>query len=166
MYTFSINTWSKNDVEAIKYKGKKWINEKDLEKALGCKNLAGNKTQHYSDEFKKRRWKIQDCEDYQPCRKFIAEDLAIHLILDTKTVKVGELKIKLGFNQLDPIMTKQQSIGVRLRKLFPNEEIIEDFSALNYLIDYDFPKCKLAIEVDELIIKIEIKQEKIKTKKI
>ena len=45
MYTFSINTWSKNDVEAIKYKGKKWINEKDLEKALGCKNLAGNKTQ-------------------------------------------------------------------------------------------------------------------------
>ena len=166
MYTFSINTWSKNDVEAIKYNGKKWINGKDLEKALGCKNLAGNKTQHYSDEFKKRRWKIQDCEDYQPCRKFIAEDLAIHLILDTKTVKVGELKIKLGFNQLDPIMTKQQSIGVRLRKLFPNEEIIEDFSALNYLIDYDFPKCKLAIEVDELIIKIEIKQEKIKNKKI
>ena len=45
MYTFSINTWSKNDVEAIKYNGKKWINGKDLEKALGCKNLAGNKTQ-------------------------------------------------------------------------------------------------------------------------
>ena len=47
-------------------------------------------------------------------------------------------------------MTKQQSIDLRLRKLFPNEEIIEDFSALNYLIDYYFPKCKLAIEVDEL----------------
>ena len=30
------------------------------------------------------------------------------------------------------------------------EEIIEDFSALNYLIDYYFPKRKLAIEVDEL----------------
>ena len=116
-----------------------------MEKALGCKNLAGNKTQYYFDEFKKRRCKIQNCEDYQPCRKFIAEELAIHLILDTKTVKVGELKIKLGFNQLDPIMTKQQSIGVRLRKLFPNEEIIEHFSALHYLIDYNFPKCKFAI---------------------
>ena len=105
MYTFTINTWSKIDVETIKYKGKKWINEKDLEKALGCKHLAGNKTQYYSDEFKKRRCKIQDCEDYQSCRKFIAEELAIHLILDTKTVKAGE----------------------RLRKLFPIEEIIEDF---------------------------------------
>ena len=45
MYTFSINTWSKNDIEAIKYNGKKWRNGKDLEKALGWKNLAGNKTQ-------------------------------------------------------------------------------------------------------------------------
>ena len=47
-------------------------------------------------------------------------------------------------------MTKQQSIGLRLRKLFPNEDIIEDFSALYYLIDYYFPKRKLAIEVNEL----------------
>ena len=54
-------------------------------------------------------------------------------------------EIKLGFNQLDPIMTK-----LRLGKLFPNEDIIEDFLALNYLIDYYFLKRKLAIEVDEL----------------
>ena len=47
-------------------------------------------------------------------------------------------------------MTKQQSIGLRLRKLFPNEDIIEDFSALYYLIDYYFPKRKLAIEANEL----------------
>ena len=30
------------------------------------------------------------------------------------------------------------------------EEIIEDFSALNYLIDFYFQKYKLAIEIDEL----------------
>ena len=47
-------------------------------------------------------------------------------------------------------MTKQQSIGLRLRKLFPNEDIIEDFSALYYLIDYYFPRRKLAIEANEL----------------
>ena len=150
MYTFSIDTWRKNDVEATKYNGKKWINEKDLEKALGCKNLAGNKTQYYSNEFTKRRYEIQDCEDFQPCRKFIAEELSIHLILDTKIVNTGRLKIKLGFNQLDLIMTKQQSISLRLKKLFQNEEIIEDFSALNYLINFYFPKYKFAIEFDEL----------------
>ena len=75
---------TKNNIEAVKYNGKKWINEKDF----GFKNLAGNKTQ-YSDEIKKRRCKIQDCEDCQPCRKFIAEESAIRVILDTKTVKVG-----------------------------------------------------------------------------
>ena len=69
--------------------------------------------------------------------------------LDTNAVKAGEFKSTLGFNQLDRIMTMQQSIGLRLRKLFPNKEIIEYFSALNYQIDYYFPKCKLAIEVDE-----------------
>ena len=71
-------------------------------------------------------------------------------MLDTKTVKAGQLKIKLGFNQLDPTMIKQRSIGLRLRKLFSREEVIEDFPALNYLIDFYFPKYKLAIEFDEL----------------
>ena len=139
----------KNDVEAIKHNGKKWINEKDLEKALGYKNSTGNKTQYYSNEFKKR-YEIQNCEDFQPQRKSIAEELAVHLKIDIKTEKAGELKNKLGFNPLDLRMTKQQGIGLRLRKLFSNKEIIEDFSALNDLIDFYFPKYKLATEVDEL----------------
>ena len=83
-------------------------------------------------------------------QKFIAEELAIHLIIDSKTVKVAELKIKLGFNQVDPIMSNQESIGLRLKKTFLGEEIIEDFSAQNYLIDFYFPKYKLAVEVEKL----------------
>ena len=123
MKSFSIKTWSKIGVEVIKYDGKKWINEKHLETALGYNNLVSNKTQYYSDEFKKRRYEIQDCEDFQPCRKFIAEQLAIHLIIDIKTVKGAELKIKLDFNQVDPIMSKQESIDLRLKKTFLDEEI-------------------------------------------
>ena len=98
-----------------------------LRNNLGYKNLIGSKTQYYSDEFKKGRYEIQDCEDFQPCRKFIAEELAIRLIINIKTVKAAELKIKLGLIQLDPIMTKQQSIGLTIKKTFLNEEIIEDF---------------------------------------
>ena len=122
MKSFSIKTWSKIGVEVIKYDGKKWINEKHLETALGYNNLVSNKTQYYSDEFKKRRYEIQDSEDFQPCRKFIAEQLAIHLIIDIKTVKGAELKIKLDFNQ-DPIMSKRESIDLRLKKTFLGEEI-------------------------------------------
>ena len=56
--SFSIKTWSKIGVELIKYNGKKWINEKDLEIAFSYKNLV-NKTQYYSDELKKRRLKYK-----------------------------------------------------------------------------------------------------------
>ena len=152
MKSLSIKTQSKIGVEVIKYNGKKWINEKNLETALGYKNLVSNKTQYYSDEFKKRRYELQDCEDFQPCRKFIAEELAIHLIIDIKTVKAAELKIKLGFNQVDLIISKQESISLRLKKAFLGEEITEDFSAQNYLIDCYFPKYKLALESDELVM--------------
>ena len=56
MLTYSIKIWINIVcVEVIKYNGKKRINEKNLETALGCKNLAGNKTRYYSDEFTKRR---------------------------------------------------------------------------------------------------------------
>ena len=126
MDSLSIKVWSKIGVEAIKHGSKKQINEKHLEIGIGYKNFV-NKTQYYFDEFKKRTYEIPDCEDFQPCRKFIAEELAVHLIIDIKIIAVGELKIKLGFNQLDPIMTKQESIGLRIRKTFPNEEIIEIF---------------------------------------
>ena len=37
MLIFSIKTWSKIGVEVIKYNGKKWINEKHSETALGYK---------------------------------------------------------------------------------------------------------------------------------
>ena len=109
--SFSIKTWSKIGVEAIMYDYKKWIKKKHLETALGYKNLGYNKTLYYSNKSKKRRYKIQDCEGFQPCRKFIVEELAIHLIIDIKTVKTAELKIKLRFNPADAIMSKQESIG-------------------------------------------------------
>ena len=58
--------------------------------------------------FKNRRYELQDCKDFQPRRKFIAKELAIYLITDIKTVKAAELKTKLGFNEVDPITSKQE----------------------------------------------------------
>ena len=72
------------------------------------------------------------------------------MIIDIKTVKTSEFKIKLGFNQVDPTMSKQESIGLKLKKTSSGEEIIEDYSVLSYLVDFYFPKYKLAIEIDEL----------------
>ena len=68
--------------------------------------------------FTQLNFKKQDCEGFQLCSKFIPEELAIHLIIDIKTAKPAECKIKLGFNQVDPLMSKQESIGFRLKKVF------------------------------------------------
>ena len=43
---------------------------------------------------------------------------AIRLTIDIKTVNAAELKTKLGFNQVDSIMSIQESIGLRLKKTF------------------------------------------------
>ena len=139
--SFSIKTWSKIGVEVTKHNGKRWINERHLEIALSYKNIVG-KTQYCSDELKKRRCEIQDCEDCQSWRKFIAEKLAVHLIIDIKTAKTGELKINLGFNQLDPIMNEQESKSLRTRKTFSIEEIIQDFyiKKFDYMINVHSPK--------------------------
>ena len=102
-----------------------------LETVLGYKSLASNKTEYCSDEFKKRRCEIQDCEHFQPFRKFIAEELVVQLIIDIKTVKAAEFKIKLAFNKIDPIMSKEESIGLRIRKAFSIEKIIENFYIKN-----------------------------------
>ena len=104
--------------KTVKHNHKKQINEKHLETAFGYKNFVSNKTQCYSDVFKKRRYEIQDWEDFQSCRKFIAKELAVHLIIDIKTVKATELRAKLGFNQIDPIMSKQESMGLKIKKIF------------------------------------------------
>ena len=56
-------------------------------------------------------------------------------------------------------MTKQQSIGLRIRKTFPNKKIIGDFyvKKFDYMIDFYLPKRKLVIEVEELGHKVEKK---------
>ena len=54
IHTFSIKTWCKINVEAVKHNYKKWINEKHLEKAVCDKNLASYKTPCYPDKLKKK----------------------------------------------------------------------------------------------------------------
>ena len=93
MYTYIIKTWKKNSVEAINYDRKKWINQTQLGNALGHSNIA-SRTQYYSSEYKRKSYEIQDCEDYQPCRMFLKEELTVAITMDTRTTKVVEFRAK------------------------------------------------------------------------
>ena len=63
----------KDDVEAINYNGKKWINEKHLETALGYNNLV-SKTQYHSDKFKKRRCEIKIAKIFHPVENLLQKN--------------------------------------------------------------------------------------------
>ena len=46
-------------------------------------------------------------------------------------------------------MRRQESLGSRLKKLFPNKGIKEEYFALHYRTDFTIEENKLVVEIDE-----------------
>ena len=53
----------------IVFNGKKWLNEKNIEDQLKHSNLPAI-TLQYSSKLRKQRQGVQNCGNYNPCRKF------------------------------------------------------------------------------------------------
>ena len=60
----------KNGVEVIIFNDKKWLNENYIETQLEHSNLPAV-TLQYPLKFRKRRKRLQDYGNYQPCRIFL-----------------------------------------------------------------------------------------------
>ena len=118
----------KNEVEVIEYGGEIWINQKHLEKKLDIANIA-DRIQYYFSEFK--------------------NTLAVEITLNSVKTKATIFRDNFAVNQHDKVLRKQQSLDLRLKKLFPNEEIIEEYSALHYRNDFTFKKHILVVKNDE-----------------
>ena len=54
-----------------------------------------------------------------------------------------------GVNQRDKVLRKQQSLGLRLKKLFMSEDVEEEYFALHYRTDFKFKNYMLMVEIDE-----------------
>ena len=52
-------------------------------------------------------------------------------MIETRTTAAVKFSAKLGINQHDPLVTKKQSTGSKIMKVFSDEEIIEQYFALN-----------------------------------
>ena len=72
------------------------------------------------------RCELQKCDKYQPCRMFIENTLAVEITMSVVKTQAAIFKSKYRVNQHDKVLRKQQSLGLRLKKLFPNENIIGD----------------------------------------
>ena len=71
---------------------------------------------------------------------FIENTLALEIAMSAVKTQSAIFKSKFGAKQHDKALPKQQSLGLRLKKLFPNEDIIEKYFALHYRTDFTFKK--------------------------
>ena len=94
------------------------------------------------------RCKIQECGKYQPCRMFIENTLAVEITMGSIKTQAAIFRNTFRVNQHEKVLRKQQSLGLRLKELFPNEDIIEEWSAL-HRTDFTFEKHMLVVEVNE-----------------
>ena len=80
---------------------------------------------------------------------FIENALAVDITMSSVKTQEAIFKSKFVIKQDDKVLRKQQSFGLRLKIFFPNEDIIEEYSALNYRTDFTFKKHMLVVEIHE-----------------
>ena len=94
-----------------------------MKKKLDIANVA-DRIQYSFSEFEKMRREIQECGKYQPCRIFIKNNLAVEIAMSYVKTHAVIFRDKFGVNQHDKVLRKQQSLGLRLKKNFPNEGML------------------------------------------
>ena len=122
--------------------------ERHVVKKLGRKNLPAL-TNHYPKEYKKQKSELNESTN-QPNRRFIHVDLALKVIMNSRTDESCKFKRNLGFTLHDVINTKEQTVINSIKDAFEGENMQTQYTVLGCRIDLCFHKYKLAIEVDEL----------------
>ena len=105
----------KNGAEAVDENGE----SEQLEHA--CLQVITNK---YPSKYRIQKKELVNCGNYQPCRIFLKEKIVIKVIMDCRTTTSVEFRTRIGFNQHDPIMTKEQSVLTKIMRVFSNEKIL------------------------------------------
>ena len=111
MISITKKTFENNDIEVIVDDSVNtlWLNEKNIEKKLGHKNLPVI-TNKYDKIYKKHRYELVNKPIKQSNRRFLHNDLALKIIMDCRTDKSYSRKKNLGFKLHDVINTKEQTI--------------------------------------------------------
>ena len=149
MANITKETYENNGIEVITDEfNKLWLNERHIQKQLGLKNLPALSNK-YDKGYKKQRSELNESTN-QPHRRFIQVDLALKIIMNSRTDESCKFKKKLGFAVHDVINTKEQTVICAIKDAFEGENMQTQYSVLSYRIDLYFHKYKLAIEVDEL----------------
>ena len=85
---------------------------------------------YYSLDLQKKRCEIQKCGKYQP------SNLAVKITMNSVKTQAGIFRKKLWVLCNNKVLRRQQSLGLRLKILYPNEDIKEEYFALHYRTDF------------------------------
>ena len=80
---------------------------------------------------------------------FIENAMVVETTMTAVKTQAAIFRNKFRVDQHDKVLRKQYSLGLRLKKLFPYENIIEEYSVLHYRNDFIFKKHMLVVEIDE-----------------
>ena len=103
--------------------GALWLNEKHVEENWGQKNLLAIANK-YDPVYKKHRYELVDKSKKQPNRRFLHSNLALKVIMDSRTDESCNLKRNLGFRLHDVINTKEQKILKSVKDAFEVENML------------------------------------------
>ena len=117
IFLISIEIWGGNGVEVMVVNGIKWVNENHIKEGLDHANLPVL-TRKYHSNYIKHRYELLDEPKKQPNSFFSSKDLAIKIIMDCRTTESLNLEKKLGFNLLDVINTKEQTLLESIKDAF------------------------------------------------
>ena len=83
---------------------------------------------------------------------YVHKDILILIIIQSRLSdpKTINFRSDLGFNQINLILKKEQSVIESIRDTFKGEDVRIQYTVLGYRIDLYFYEHKLAIEIDEL----------------
>ena len=165
MVDISAETFAKNCIHTITQlrKSKKltlWLRIKDIGEKLDVKNIYDLVDKEIKDEFKTNHLTKKQIRKYKKHGSVFIEGIKfmyaheciiISVIMHCRvsTPKSTEFRSKLGFNQYDITLTKEQFVLKSVADAFEGENMQTQYSALGYRIDLYFHENKLAIEVDE-----------------
>ena len=117
-----------------------------IDKEIKGRSEIGNARNEQIREHKRYESELINSEKFMYTR----EDIIMPIIMYCRvsTPEAFEFKLRLGFNQHDLIMTKEQSVLTKIMKVFASEEILLQRSVLSYKTDSYFSKHRLAMEID------------------
>ena len=149
MLQISKEEYKKCEVEIIDKGRYFWVNRKDLEVESDVANWA-QIFDKCDPKKQKYRHELMPNTEFQPCRRFVRNDLVERKIKSCRksSKRFLEFKKKLG---LDPnlVTCDEQDIISALQVAFEGEIILTQYCIENKRIDAYFSEYKLGIEIDE-----------------